>query len=151
MFNADMFAQFMEFAKAQSQQFSGGDNSILAQAPHTANAAIKASIDATSAGSHFCINVVSGKSKDLWIIYSGASDHMICDQSLFYNKSTSVSLLINLSNNNYTTATLVGDVKLSDNIMLYNVLFIPDFTYNLLSISHLAKHSSCRVIFDNDN
>ncbi|CAA7032723.1 unnamed protein product [Microthlaspi erraticum] len=42
----------------------------------------------------------------------------------------------------------IGTVKLNENLILHNFLFIPDFRLNLLSISQLTKDLGYRVIFD---
>jgi len=41
----------------------------------------------------------------------------------------------------------IGNVPLNAEITLQNVLHVPDFQFNLLSASKLAKHLSSSVIF----
>lgn len=42
----------------------------------------------------------------------------------------------------------VGSIRLNDDIIIKNVLYIPDFRLNLLSISHLMKDLNSQVVFD---
>lgn len=41
----------------------------------------------------------------------------------------------------------MGTAKLGNNIILKNVLCVPEFKHNLLSVSRLTEDSECRVIF----
>jgi hypothetical protein len=59
---------------------------------------------------------------------SGCTDHMICDQSLFtFSKAV-----------NNRTVTHIGKVVLSPDLILDNVLCVPYFQLNLISISKLT-------------
>lgn len=42
----------------------------------------------------------------------------------------------------------IGQIRLNEYMLLANVLYIPDFRLNLLSISQLTKDLGCRVMFD---
>ncbi|CAN1824931.1 hypothetical protein LINPERHAP1_LOCUS30958, partial [Linum perenne] len=64
---------------------------------------------------HFSSHVTH---KHFWILDSG-SDHIICDMHHFISHKP-------LDN--------VGIVKLSSGLLLTQVLFVPSFTYNLISI-----------------
>ncbi|KAK9749198.1 hypothetical protein RND81_02G108800 [Saponaria officinalis] len=44
----------------------------------------------------------------------------------------------------------VGNFRLSDHIVLYNVLIIPDFKQNILSVGRLLEHYSMTVLFTHD-
>lgn len=72
---------------------------------------------------------------------------MVSDIALFSSPPLSVNVKINLPNNEIATATYIGIVVLHDKLTLYNVLFVPGFSFNLLSISHLTRHSACIVTF----
>lgn len=45
----------------------------------------------------------------------------------------------------------IGTVKLNHHLILHNVLYIPDFRLNFLSISQLTKDLGYRVVFDRDS
>lgn len=73
-----------------------------------------------------------------WIIDTGAIDHMCHDIHLFETISQlPVSFKITLPNGNVVPIFQQGTVQLSHSIFLLNVLFVPQFKYNLLSISKL--------------
>ena len=75
---------------------------------------------------------------------------MICTVSLYTCQPRAVNITINLPNNQFTVATLIGDVQLTDDLALKNVLYVPSFQYILLSISNLTKRSYCHVLFSAD-
>ena len=86
-----------------------------------------------SNGSHSYIScAVLNGARGSWIIDTGASDHMTFDFKLFSN-TTSLSNPVNvtLPDGSLKPVTLVGDIQLSPTLLLHNVLFVPDFKYNL--------------------
>lgn len=42
---------------------------------------------------------------------------------------------------------LKGDVSLNDRLVLHDVLYVPDFHYNLLSVTKLSKNSGWELVF----
>lgn len=55
---------------------------------------------------------------------------------------------VGLPDGNTKRVNQIGTVKLTPKITLRNVLHIPDFKTNLLSVSKVAEGSNARVIFD---
>ncbi|GAV59362.1 hypothetical protein CFOL_v3_02893 [Cephalotus follicularis] len=92
------------------------------------------------------MNVCSG---DDWIIDSGSNDHMTGNfNSLnIYKPSMSCHANVKLPNGSTTKITHVGTTKLSNTLTLHNVLFVPVFSFSLLSISRFTKENQCFVIF----
>lgn len=43
----------------------------------------------------------------------------------------------------------IGTIKLSSDLVLHDVLYIPSIYLNLILISSLLKHASYRIIFNN--
>jgi len=82
-----------------------------------------------------------------WIINTGATDHMICSFSLFTTVIASVSKLVKLPNGNFVPVTHIGTVRLSSTLILTNVLYVPSFSFNLISVSQLTKNVSCCLLF----
>lgn len=71
----------------------------------------------------------------IWIIDSGASDHMTSDKSLLFNIQTlSVPYLVSLPNGYKVKVHNVDSLALFPNFILHNVLYIPIFKYNLISV-----------------
>ena len=82
------------------------------------------------------------------IINSGASDHMTCDLSLLSEfEETKNKPKINLPNGKTNVITHTGIVRLENNLKLQNVLCVPEFKHNLLSVNKLVQQERCRVIF----
>ncbi|OIT07573.1 hypothetical protein A4A49_63050, partial [Nicotiana attenuata] len=78
---------------------------------------------------------------DLWILDSGASHHMTFDKSQLHNiVNLPYPLLVKLPNGYKVRVSEIGSVFLTPEIILYKVLFIPSFKFNLVSISSLAVH-----------
>lgn len=72
----------------------------------------------------------------IWVIDTCASHHMCCDKTLFSHISaTPQPIHIALPNNHILKVDHIGAVILTPDITLINVLFVPDFNCNLLSVS----------------
>jgi len=82
-----------------------------------------------------------------WVLDTGATDHMICSFSLFTTVIASVSKLVKLPNGNFVPVTHIGTVRLSSTLILTNVLYVPFFSFNLISVSQLTKTISCCLLF----
>jgi hypothetical protein len=72
---------------------------------------------------------------------------MICSISFFTTITASVSKLVRLPNGNFASVTHIGTVKISSTLTLTDVLCVPSFSFNLVSISKLTKNISCCVMF----
>ncbi|XP_074322732.1 uncharacterized protein LOC141659703 [Apium graveolens] len=83
-----------------------------------------------------------------WIVDSGPSDHMTCSLNLLHNiRPALLHMTIKLPTGSTTSITHIGDTVLSCGIPLFNVLFVPQFTHNLLSVTKLGKDNKCEVMF----
>ena len=78
--------------------------------------------------------------QDPWVIDSGATNHMTGISGLLSNLGHFSSLPnVTLVDGLATTISSLGTTNLSPNLSLSCVLYIPDFPFNLLSISKLTK------------
>lgn len=68
---------------------------------------------------------------------------------LFHVLSTSI-IFVKLPNGTHIHATIAGTVKVSALLTLYDVLYLPQFRLNLISISKLVSSSDFQVVFTND-
>lgn len=85
---------------------------------------------------------------DEWIIDSGASDHMTASlENLINVKRIPANYTINLPTGDTAVITHIGDVILPNGLKLANVLYVPQFHHNLLSIHKLALDNKCQVMF----
>jgi len=83
-----------------------------------------------------------------WILDSGAIDHMtyISDHLLEIKQLTEHSN-ITLPNGHFSEISYIGKVKLSSTLVLNEVLYVPLFKYNLLSVPKLTKDTNYIVTF----
>ncbi|KAG7583985.1 Retrotransposon Copia-like N-terminal [Arabidopsis suecica] len=85
-----------------------------------------------------------------WIIDSGATHHVSYNRDLFESLSDGLSSEVTLPTRSNVKIAGVGVIKLNAYITLKNVLYIPEFRLNLLSVSQLTKDMKSRVYFDED-
>ncbi|GJR41731.1 putative ribonuclease H-like domain-containing protein [Tanacetum coccineum] len=97
-------------------------------------------------------NISSYKIYIGWIIDSGASQHMTYTIINMFNIVDVSKLNMTVGHPNGTKAlvTHIGSLKLTKNIVIYNVLVVPDYQVSLLSVHSLSKDNKFRVIFDED-
>lgn len=81
-----------------------------------------------------------------WITDFGATDHITSQYDTLINPIPCHALL-HLPNGITINVTHVGTVCLSSDITLNQVLCVPTFTHNLLSISKLLKDTNFRAVF----
>lgn len=92
-------------------------------------------------GISFSSALVSTKqnSKALWIVDSGASDHMTNCSKLFSTYSPCAGYKkIRIEDRTFSTIAAVGSIPISKSLTLHNVLHVPNLSCNLLSISKLT-------------
>ena len=82
-------------------------------------------------------------SKAPWIIDLGASDHTIGTFQLFSSRTPcSNNLRVQIANGSLSIVAGKGSIKIFENITLTSVLYIPNISCNLMSISKLTKDFS---------
>ena len=82
-----------------------------------------------------------------WVIDTGATDHMVHSVSCFTSITAILNTFVNLPNGESALVTHIGTVEISTKLVLHNVLCVPSFTFNLLSLSKLDKSISCCLMF----
>ncbi|XP_074306150.1 uncharacterized protein LOC141641385 [Silene latifolia] len=86
-----------------------------------------------------------------WVIDTGASDHITLDISLMHNVVVlSHPLSVALPDGTLKPVYKTGTVYLTSEITLFDVLLIPDFQANLLSVGKLITRSKLTVTFFNN-
>ena len=103
-------------------------------------------IDYSFASTAVCLHVEHDSIN--WVIDIGATDHMTSlSNFLSREKNSGVNCCIKLPNGNQVSVTHVGDVQLSNNLTLKDILVVLDFKYNLPSVSKLYRDSKCVAVF----
>ena len=93
---------------------------------------------------------LNAKSEDSsqWIVDSGASDHMTGDASLFHKyRPCHENYKVRIADGSLSTVTSIGEVIISESLVLKSVLLVPNLTCNLLSISKLTRDLNCAAKF----
>lgn len=83
-----------------------------------------------------------------WIIGTKASCHVVNSMNKFNNVRLINNRNVILPNEEQLIMTHLGDVHLSKNIILYDIMFIPSFQYNLIFATKLTKAVSCELVFN---
>jgi hypothetical protein len=92
-------------------------------------------------------NCLHSFSSPSWVIDSGASDHMTGNSSLLSHTSSPCSpSFVTVANGTKTPVQGKGTVTTSD-LTLSDVLYLPEFPFNLLSVHKLTLALNCSVAF----
>ena len=83
-----------------------------------------------------------------WLIDSGVSHHMMGNFSSLYDIMYVPECSIGLPDGTRVVANYCGSVQISANLILKNVLFVPNLKCHLISVGCLIKFNNFRVIFD---
>lgn len=84
---------------------------------------------------------------DCWIIDSGASRHICHIRDLSCNWHRIEPICVVLPTAYQICVEFVGDVRISTDLILHDVLYVPDFAYNLVSVSCLLQTGLFSVLF----
>lgn len=97
----------------------------------------------------FAFSVLGNELRNVWILDSGATDHMthISNKFKTYNPCPSNRKIV-VADGTTTTVAGIGDVQVTPNLILKNVLHVPRLSTNLVSVKKLAKDLAGSVIFD---
>jgi hypothetical protein len=71
---------------------------------------------------------------------------MICSILLFTSITAKISANVKLPNGKFAAVTHIGIVQILANLILTDVLCVPSFSFNLLSVSKLIKSITCCFI-----
>jgi len=82
-----------------------------------------------------------------WVLDSGAINHVCVSLSHLVSYKPIKHVLINLPNGHHVLAKYFGTVVFNKKFFLSNVLYVPKFTFNLISVSKITSDLDCRLIF----
>ncbi|KAJ0480735.1 putative RNA-directed DNA polymerase [Helianthus annuus] len=85
-----------------------------------------------------------------WIVDSGASQHMVRTDKNLINVVDVSEFDITVGHPNGTSVKVlkIGDLKLTDEILLKDVFFVPGYSVNLLSVHRLSRDNNVDVVFN---
>ena len=128
----------------QGKDIHGKDASLTC-VPSSSSA--MASIDVSH--SVFSTKVVNKRAytSDIWVIDTRAIDHIVCSVNLLYSITAIARSVVELPNGETASVTHIGTIDLSSLLTLHNVLRMPSFTFNLLSVSTITKSHPCCLVF----
>lgn len=86
-------------------------------------------------------------SSDVWIVDTGETDHIAHPLHLFSTYHNIPPIVVTLPNGSKLLAKVAGTVQLTDKLILNGALFIPEFAFNLLSVSKLTLSGNCCLVF----
>ena len=82
-----------------------------------------------------------------WIVDSGATRHICSNANLFIALRPVQNSSVTLPDHTRLAVAFSGDIQLCNKLLLKNVLYVPQFKFNLLSISALTKDSQVTTHF----
>nr|KYP53677.1 Retrovirus-related Pol polyprotein from transposon TNT 1-94 [Cajanus cajan] len=85
-----------------------------------------------------------------WVIDSGATAHITCDSALLIEERFTNQQPVKIPNGQNILVKSIGITELPNGVKVNNVLNIPDFKCNLLSVSKLTREHNCALTFVDD-
>ncbi|KAL9432699.1 hypothetical protein AB3S75_027676 [Citrus x aurantiifolia] len=138
------YPDWWDFSKKPRKKISGKANVTAAkdeeQPSPSANVAHPGIIGKASVCS------VTSKNR-MWIIDTGASEHMTRDFSKLKSVLPSSQSVISTANGSTSPIIGEGSITLSNTLTLDTVLVVPSLEYNLLSVSQITSTLACTVTF----
>lgn len=97
---------------------------------------------------HYAFSIVPSMVKSVWIVDSGASTHVCCSPELLYTTyRLERPAIVHLPDGATKQVVTAGKVRINRDIVLSDVLYVPGFTHNLLSIAQLIQENEVRCTF----
>ena len=85
---------------------------------------------------------------NLWIIDSGENRHITCIDSWLFDITTISPYYVGLPNGHTAQTSHEGSIRLSSNLVLHNVLYVPDLCCNLIFVSRLIDDNNYTIHFN---
>ena len=123
----------------QCQQLMSLLSNHLSSAAHISDSTATPS---TSYTSGICSSISSNQSfssSHLWLVDFGASCHICSHSPLFTSLTPIHHSTVTLPNHTSIPVSYSGDIIISHDLILKDVLYVPQFHFNLISVSAIAK------------
>ena len=97
----------------------------------------------------FCVQVVNRRAycNNTWVMDTSATNHIMCFVHLLTTIAATTQSMVQFHNGETAKVTHVGTVVLSSFFTLTNVLCVPSFIVNLLSISTITQSQPYCLVF----
>jgi hypothetical protein len=105
----------------------------------------------SSSSPHMTQEVTGNRLTFPWIIDTGATHHICCSLDIFHTHFHIKPLEVKLPDGSYVSTQTSGTIMFSDSFILHDVLYIPQFSVNLLSAYKLSNSLKCKLIFDHNS
>lgn len=102
-------------------------------------------VDYNAFAGYYCTSVEVSYT---WIVDSGESCHMYHQKNLFTVLDEHNAHIIHFLDGNIKKVMCSWNIKFTNDLTLKNMFYVPDFQYNLLSISQLARQNGFEVFFN---
>ncbi|KAF7801679.1 Retrovirus-related Pol polyprotein from transposon RE1 [Senna tora] len=139
-------ATFDDTSTGSKQKVVDGDKKSLTEIIQEELRKMMVGKGGNQSGSH--IDYFSNSASVRWIIDSGASSHVTGSLELLTEISSPIGAnTVQLPNGLIKKVKFVGKAILNTSITLENVLYVPEFKYNLIAVSKLATGLNVDVVF----
>nr|KYP48678.1 Retrovirus-related Pol polyprotein from transposon TNT 1-94 [Cajanus cajan] len=96
---------------------------------------------------HFLLHNITYR----WVIDSGATSHICRDRNMYHSYTSLSDYYVMLPNSTKVKIEGIRSIQLNDDIHLHNVLFIPSFRFNLLSLLKLLNENQFQFTMQSNN
>lgn len=97
---------------------------------------------------HFAFSILLSMDETEWIVDSGASTHICANPKLLYTTyKLDAPTTIILPDGTLRTVAFAGKARVNKDIVLEEVLYVPGFTHNLISVAKLIEHLHIKCTF----
>lgn len=94
--------------------------------------------------------MILNTSKEPWISDSGATHHIICSPRYYTHDVKKVKSFVQLPNELTIPISHIGTIRVNTYLILRNILCIPTFRINLVSIHKIVKDNDLSAIISKD-
>ncbi len=88
---------------------------------------------------------INAFSNGTWVIDTSATDHMVYSTKFFTEITSTHHTGVELPNGEFVLVTQIGTIQISNSLILFDVLCVPSFSFNLISVSKLTSSLKCYI------
>lgn len=137
MLTKDQYQSLIAFLEKSNVKAKGSAN-VMKASSSTMN----------TGGKFFTSNARCKFDDNSWRVDTGATHHTCHDLSWFISYYEIKPISVTLPNKTIVEACYKGNVKLTESLHIHDVLYLPQFAVNLISVSKLCKEQDCILNFE---